>query len=341
MRDSSRTQVLSRILGACAGRRVLVIGIGGGGDVIGAMPVCRDLQRIGALPQLAGLTWKRRAQDPQARPRRISEFRNIQAINGVVGIVNPATCLADGRRHVEADVAEVLKNEVAAIDLSGGVGATRRGLREYMDVSGVSHVLAVDVGGDALCTGDEPTLRSPLCDQLMLRTLSEFDRPLLGVVGLGADGELPLVDFLARFEMLAEIGAYRGALDVTAEDARLMQTALQSGKSESSGCLARLVDKVTAAERRRMLTEMNRADACPHVLIEGAEKVALREGLRSGELTLLTAMTLFFDAKSVAATSRFASLIDEDAPVAAVAERLAAAGIATELDEDALNSQVH
>ena len=54
----------------------------------------------------------------------------------------------------------------------------------------------VDVGGDVLARGDEPGLRSPLCDAIMLAAaarLAAAGTPvLLGVFGVGCDAELTL-----------------------------------------------------------------------------------------------------------------------------------------------------
>ena len=56
-------------------RRPLVIGMGGGGDVVGALATA-ELARIydGADPLVGGLSWERRPIDPRPGPRRVDEI---------------------------------------------------------------------------------------------------------------------------------------------------------------------------------------------------------------------------------------------------------------------------
>ena len=62
----------------------------------------------------------------------------------------------------------------------------------------------VDVGGDILAHGDEPTLRSPLADSLVLAATIDLDPVRLLITGPGIDGELP--EDLVH-ERLDELGA--------------------------------------------------------------------------------------------------------------------------------------
>jgi len=272
--------------------------------------------------------------DPAARPRRISEFLEIEEINEVLGLVRAATRLADGTRHVEADLSAALELPVLAIDISAGAGAVRRSLQHYMSAHGVAHVLAVDVGGDALCTGDEPTLRSPICDQVMLCALCGLGKSAsLAIAGLGADGELTAADFSRRFRLLASRGAYFGALDIADSDAERLRNVLCFGKSECSACILRMMESTDPGERARLRAAMNAEFPDPDAVLQSARYVPLRSGLRRGELTALTAMTLYFDLPVVFETGRFCALIREGASVDEVARSLRAAGIATEFDE--------
>lgn len=53
----------------------------------------------------------------------------------------------------------------------------------------------LDVGGDILARGDEPTLQSPFADALTLAACCQVNAPIrLLVAGPGLDGELPLDD---------------------------------------------------------------------------------------------------------------------------------------------------
>jgi hypothetical protein len=71
-------------------------------------------------------------------------------------------------------------------------------------------ITLVDVGGDALTTGSEPGLRSPLADLLALAACALTDRPVqLLVPAPGIDGELTESAVLAR---LADLGTRSSSL---------------------------------------------------------------------------------------------------------------------------------
>ena len=56
-------------------RRPLVIGMGGGGDVVGAFATAELARRYdGSTPLLGGLAWERRPIDPVPGPRRVEEM---------------------------------------------------------------------------------------------------------------------------------------------------------------------------------------------------------------------------------------------------------------------------
>jgi hypothetical protein len=58
-----------------ASRRPLVLGMGGGGDVVGALATAAAARLYdGADPVLGGVTWERAVIDPMPGPRRISEI---------------------------------------------------------------------------------------------------------------------------------------------------------------------------------------------------------------------------------------------------------------------------
>jgi hypothetical protein len=58
-----------------ASRRPLVIGMGGGGDVVGALATAEAMRIYdGADPIVGGLTWERRPIDPVPGPRRTDEI---------------------------------------------------------------------------------------------------------------------------------------------------------------------------------------------------------------------------------------------------------------------------
>ena len=64
-----------------ASRRPLVIGVGGGGDVVGALAVAESCRQLhGASPVVGGVTWERRPIDPRPGPRSVGEIEGARVL---------------------------------------------------------------------------------------------------------------------------------------------------------------------------------------------------------------------------------------------------------------------
>src|SRR5437588_312857 len=79
------------------------------------------------------------------------------------------------------------------------------GLAEAIATLKSDLLVLVDVGGDVIAHGDEPGLRSPLADAVMLAAggqLSTSGQPvLLGIFGVGCDAELTPDEVLGRLSV--------------------------------------------------------------------------------------------------------------------------------------------
>ncbi len=328
--------IIKNVFPLCAGGRVLLLGIGGGGDVVGTLPLYFALQRAGAVPVTGGLTWKRKPHDPKALPRRILEFENIREVNSCIGLVNPSTRLKEGVQHIEADVSRVLGGEeIVVVDISSGIDRTRECIEAYTDAEKFSSIVAVDVGGDALCTGGEETVRSPLCDQVMLGALSSMPGATLAVIGLGADGELPLEKFRKRFDELVRKGAYKGGIAVSREDVARLEEAMLVARTESSLHLVQTASRMSPERLIEIQRELNTCHPDLEQVIDEIVQVDLRDGTRTGELCSLSAFTLFFDLPVVFESTDFAGLMPGTADIFELDRILTERGIVTELTDQA------
>ncbi len=84
---SSDSQSLENLIHASS--RALVIGVGGGGDVVGALAAARFLEFCGLEFVLGGLSWERFVFDPVPGPRMLSEVENVRALHPRVWMANP------------------------------------------------------------------------------------------------------------------------------------------------------------------------------------------------------------------------------------------------------------
>ena len=198
-------------------RRPLCIGIGGGGDVVGALATgeaCRLY--AGARPVLGGVSWERRPIDPLPGPRAAAEIEDAAELGpGVLTASATTRVRASGVRFAEARMAEFLAEPTVLVDVNRGAPTVARGLAAAVERLECDLVVLVDVGGDALAHGGEPGLASPLCDAVMLAAgaiLAEEDRvPVLaGVFGIGCDGELAPAEVLERLAEVAAAGGLAG-----------------------------------------------------------------------------------------------------------------------------------
>src|SRR5579871_3667429 len=147
-------------------RRPLVIGMGGGGDVVGALATA-EFARLydGADPVLGGLAWERRPIDPVPGARTTSEIEGADEVAPGVLMAGPRTRVRErGVLFAESRMAGLLGQPTVLLTLEGGVAAIAAGLRSAARELGADMFVFVDVGGDVLAQGQEPGLRSPLCD---------------------------------------------------------------------------------------------------------------------------------------------------------------------------------
>src|SRR4051812_5394882 len=111
-------------------RRPLVIGIGGGGDVVGALATAETCRLYhGARPVVGGVAWERRPIDPEPGPRASSEIEDAGELAPGVLLARPTTSVR-GRDvlFAESHMAGFLGEETVLLDVRGGPAAIAAGL---------------------------------------------------------------------------------------------------------------------------------------------------------------------------------------------------------------------
>ncbi len=295
-------------------RRPLVIGMGGGGDVVGALATAEAMRLYDdAEPLLGGLTWERRPIDPVAGPRRVDEIEAGWELAPGVLLAGPHTRVR-GRDvfFAESRMAAYLGRPTVLIDIHGGPGAIADGLGHAITSLGRDLTVFIDVGGDVLAQGDEPGLRSPLCDAIMLaaaqRLAAEGHPVLLGVFGIGCDSELTVAEVSERISWVAAAGGLCGARGLTEPVAARVEESLALVPTEASAQAVR-------------------------AFRGGSGTVSIRGGLRSFELSSAAAQTTFLDvAATFASAGRLARALATVGSLEEANDALHALGVRTELD---------
>jgi len=293
-------------------KHALVIGVGGGGDVVGALATARFLEFCGLRSTLGGLSWERNVYDPVPGPRKLSETKHVKALHEFAWLANPQSQTSTGVPFAEAKMAGVIGREVLLVDINGGVKGVVAGLEAAMKALDTDLLVGLDVGGDSLAQGHETGLRSPLADSIVLAALAVLEqrgqRTIWGVFGFGSDGELTVDEIELALSKLGAANGLLGAWSLTPKIAAELETVIQTVPTEAS--------------------------AIPVQCFRGGwGRHEIRRGQRHVKLTPLTALTFFMSTEKLYDTlARPAQAVRQSATLDEANEALHAIGIRTELD---------
>ncbi|MBM4259073.1 MAG: DUF1152 domain-containing protein [Deltaproteobacteria bacterium] len=294
------------------GAHALVIGVGGGGGVVGALATARFLEFCGLRFTLGGLPWERFVYDPLPGPRGLLEVRNVRALHPYAWMVNGSTHSHTGVRFTETEMAALYGREVLHIDINGGVAGALSGLEAAITALGIDLVVGIDVGGDSLAYGEEVGLRSPLADAVMLAAFTELEKKgvptIWGVFGYGSDGELTTYEIERALARVAEAGGLLGATALTPQIVCELEDVIEKVPTEAS--------------------------ALPLRCAKGAwGEASIRYDEHTVKLTPLTTLTFYLTPTAVFATvARPARAVTASTSLEEANTVLNALGIKTELD---------
>jgi hypothetical protein len=295
-----------------ASSRALVIGVGGGGDVVGALACARFLEFCGLEFFLGGLSWERAVYDPVPGPRRLSEVENVRALHEYAWLANAASRTNTGVYFAESKMAAAQQAEVLLVDINGGAEGVGAGLEAAMKHFNADLLVGLDVGGDSLAEGHEVGLRSPLADSIVLAAFAEMEkrgvRTLWGVFGYGSDGELSVNEIELALSKLALAGGLLGCWSLTPKIAAELEEVIKTVPTEAS--------------------------AIPVQCFRGAYgEYKIRGGQRSVRLTPLTTLIFFMSATILFDTlAKPARALLHSSSLEQANDALHAIGIRTELD---------
>jgi hypothetical protein len=292
--------------------RALVIGVGGGADVVGALATARFLEFCGLEFFLGGLSWERSVIDPLPGPRSLSEVQEVHPLHQYTWLANSKSRTVTGIPFAESRMAGIYGRDVLLVDINGGVKGVVEGLEVALKEFKADLLVGVDVGGDSLAQGREPGLRSPLADSIMLAAYTEFERrghpTLWAVFGYGSDGEMTVDEIEAALNKVAKAGGLLGGWALTAKVVSELENVIREVQTEAS--------------------------AIPVECARGAwgEK-RIRQDQRRVKLTPLTTLTFFLSPATIFhALSRPAQAVSETSSLEGANQALHAIGLKTELD---------
>ena len=288
---------------------VLSIGIGGGGDVVGALAVAEYVRERGLRARVGGVTWERRVIDPIPGPRRIEEIEDAEPLNDAAVLAGPETRGPGGFLFAESNMARVLGEPVLLIDPNPGPRAVAAAIDDAARKLQCDRVVLVDVGGDVLGHGDEPGLASPLCDAVMLAAAAFMDTPCTAAIfGTGCDGELTPDEVMERLAEVWAAGGLQGAWGLTPQAVGRLLQAVQEVPTEASAMA------VAGAQG-----EYGRRE--------------IRQGRRTVPVSPLAAITFFFDPlDALRSAARLATAVGGCTSLEDAQGVLSARGVRTELD---------
>jgi hypothetical protein len=292
--------------------RVLAVGIGGGGDVVGALATAEHARAVGVEAVVGGITWERRVIDPLPGPRRLVELFGAERLNDAVALAGPDTSGPGDVTFAESHMARFLGERTVLVDPNPGPARIAEGLADAAATLGCDLVALVDVGGDALAHGDEPGLSSPLADALLLAAGRHLQRAgvrvVAGVFGAGCDAELTPAEVLARVAEVAGRGGWLATAGLAPRSVERLEAAVREVPTEASAMALRCARGHTG-------------------------RTTIRQGRRALELSPVGALTFYVDPTLAMATAARLADAVVDAPsleeANAILHRL---GVRSELD---------
>jgi hypothetical protein len=246
-------------------------------------------------------------------PRSAEEIEGAQQLAPGIMLAGPQTRVR-GRDvlFAESRMAQFLGESTVLIDVTGGPASIADGLAYVAPALGCDLIVFIDVGGDVLAQGDEPGLRSPLCDAVMLAVAAQLGRAghkvLGGLFGIGCDAELTPPEVLARLADVAAAGGLVGARGLTEPVAERLEAAIELVPTEASAQAVRAFRGASGL-------------------------VSIRGGAHTVELSSIASLTFYLDVEAtVRATGRLAVAVEDAVSLEDANGALGAIGVSTELD---------
>jgi hypothetical protein len=209
----------------------LIVAAGGGGDAVAAAMLDAALRGNQDPAVILTYAWDRLIIDPVPGPRGPVNFTGLRQLTPHVHTVPAEAQPIEPASSTLPRLAAELPHAFALIDPHHGAEGMARQLEELIAELSPQSIDVLDVGGDILARGDEPTLKSPLGDALTLAACAQVNAEMrLLIAGPGLDGEIPTDELRDR------LGPRIHTL--TAEEVEPISSVLEWHPSEATAMLA-------------------------------------------------------------------------------------------------------
>ncbi|KAB1139315.1 DUF1152 domain-containing protein [Streptomyces luteolifulvus] len=209
----------------------LIVAAGGGGDAVAAAMLHAALYGDDDQAVILTYAWDRLLIDPVPGPRGADNFTGLEPITPVVWKVPAQAHPIPPAGSTLPRLAAELPHTFALIDPRQGAEGVTHQVEDLVTHLQPTSIDLLDVGGDVLARGDEPTLKSPLADSLTLAACGQVNAPIrLLVAGPGLDGELTHEDLRGMLGPVVHT--------FTAKDVEPVSAVLEWHPSEATGMLA-------------------------------------------------------------------------------------------------------
>lgn len=225
---------------ASKAKNALILGIGGGGDIIQGIPIANLFRTLGLEKIIIGgvaCQWWTPDGNPLSEQwgtavmgptlYDVHELSNAKTlVPGIVEVTNDS--VLGNRKPCEAHLATILPaDSVVIVNLLGGTQGFSKSLKELVEAEAIDLIVGVDIGSDTFFDGENAMpAKTSLVDFISMGALIEQEVPVFyGVSGYGGDGEMPLDELDVRVARVMKAGGYLGAHGLTQADVISMKEA--------------------------------------------------------------------------------------------------------------------
>ncbi len=217
-----------------------MVGAGGAGDVVSAYVMCEVLKDLFSITRCVpvAIPWERWSLDPYPGPIPSDAFMNAERISRCVWVVSSTIVRRPKYRfRPQASViAEASGNAIPVAPLDEGVESYVECLEELKGL-GYGFVMMLDVGGDILARGWEPTLWSPLVDSMSVAAAIKAGdgglKTAVAILAPGADGELGSEYVMQRIAEVAKRGGFLGIIGLLKHHLSIYEHVLPKTRTEA------------------------------------------------------------------------------------------------------------